>query len=393
MNNISMGSFQTILTLEKLCPNLEELCVAYGDLSDMGNDNSSQHNDNSDDTSDVPAIKGFQYLKLLDCSSCNLTNWSNQVRMLRKLPRLEALILDDNLIPAIDITKEAAETEFTSLMNLQIAGSAVTTWDGIESIANFHNLKSLRFRKSPLTDTIGTGEARAGTIARVPQIQSLNASQISDKERLEAERRYVSVASRELLKITSAASSESGEVGSEERNLLFKKYPQFEELMVKHKETMIAAQSMSSGSAAISNTTINVTIRSMSVESCTSEPLQKRLPSNMKIQRLKMMCARAFGLEIELQILHFRMEGDGFPTELDDDENTIGYYGVNDGAEILMNEMDLNAIRSDNQNKAKMLQKRIDQQEQASNVLQAMQRKDIHAHLTATEKASNNLTK
>jgi hypothetical protein len=394
INSISIESFQTILKLERLCPNLEDLCIAYSNLSDM-----SKKDTTINDNADVPALTGFKNLKLLDCSSCNISNWKTQVRQFRQLPKLEYLVLDDNPISYVEMSKSDAEMEFTNLKNLHIAGGEIKNWNGIEDIANFANLKALRFKKSTLTDKIGTGEARAGTIARIPQIEVLNQSQISKKERAEAERRYVSTVSREMLQATSSAENDATGTSNEENDrlhkhsLIFKKYPRFEELMVKHKDTMIAAQSSISDNSTISSNAVNVTIRSMAAESCTREPLQKRLPSSMKVERLKIMCARAFGLDIELQMLHFRSEGDPFPTELDDNENTIGYYGVSDGAEILMNEIDLEAIKRDDKNKAELHKRRIDEQEHASNALQAIQKSDRRAHLTAAEKASNQMSK
>ena len=395
INNVSIKSFSTILKLQHLCPNLEELCVAYSDLSDI---RSVLGNENDSDGNNVPAIEGFQCLRLLDCSSCNLSDWATQIRTFRKMPNLETLIMDDNPIPFIQMSKEASETEFTNLTNLQIGGCSVKTWNGIENIAHFQKLQSLRFRKSPLTDSIGTGEARAGTIARLPQITSLNLSQISEKERLEAERRYVSFVSRELLKVTSNNDSndKSSDVEDAQKEL-FQTYPRFNVLMVKHKETMLAAQQSLSSSGvnnngAISTSAITVTIKSMAVESCTCEPIQKKLPSSMKVQRLKVMCSKAFGLDIEHQILHFRSEGDAFPIELDDDEHTIGYYGVSDGAEILMNEIDLEAIKRQDKAKAELLERRIEEQEEASNALQALQKVDLHAHVTAASKASDRLS-
>jgi hypothetical protein len=395
VNSVGIASFQTIKVLEKLCPNLEELCVAYSDLSD--NNNLGKQSDAEEGTpaaaATASAVEGFQHLKILDCSSCNFSDWNTQVRAFRKLPKLETLIIDNNPIPFVELTKEATETEFANLSNLQIAGSAIHEWAGIECIGNFRNLKSLRFRQSPLTDTIGTGEARAGTIARVPQISQLNMSRITEKERIEAERRYVSVVSREILKLI-PNNVASGDDLSEVQKKLYRKYPQFEELMVKHKETMIAAQSSASNiDGMISNSVVNVTIKSMAAESCTCEQMQKKLPSSMKVQRLKVMCARMFRLDIELQKLHFRSEGDAFPTELDDDENTIGYYGVSDGSEILMNEIDLEAMKREDKHKTDMLLKRIEEQEEASNTLQTIQKNDMRAHLNAAERASNQLSK
>jgi hypothetical protein len=234
------------------------------------------------------------------------------VHRLAHLPKLKTLILDDNLLS--DPVIEESKSEFYALENLQIAGTAIESWTGIQSLSNLHNLKTFRFRKCPLTDAIGSGEARAGTIARLPLIQVLNASQISAKERLEAERRYVSSVSREILQIKNQThfsnkdGNELSAIDAFNKLGLNERYPRFEELVVKHKESMIVGQSSFVGEGSISNNALNVTIVSMAAESCTSEPLVKRLPASLKIGRLKTMCARAFGLDVELQILHFRSE-------------------------------------------------------------------------------------
>ena len=58
---------------------------------------------------------------------------------------------------------------------------------------------------------------------------------------------------------------------------------------------------------------------------------------------------------MDLQALRYRSDGDPFPTELDDDDNTLLYYGVSDGAEILMNEVNVDA-RKRNEEREKALQ-------------------------------------
>ena len=304
INKCSIESFRTIEILDKLCPNIEELCTAYSDLSDMGVD--------CDGNTCTAPLKGFRHLTLLDCSSCSLNSWGNQIQRLSKLPKLETLILEDNPLRGAYIEKSS--NDFEPLNNLQIAGNNIENWGGIETLSCLPNLKTVRFRNCPLTEEIGSGEARAGTIARLPQIDSLNASQISVKERLEAERRYVSNVSRELLLLNAKSKKSDGEkdgtslISSFKKLGLHEKYPRFEELMAKHKEMMLIAQSTSMNGGTISQNALNVTIRSMAAESCTIEALQKRLPSNLKVGRLKLMCARAFGLEVELQRLHFRSE-------------------------------------------------------------------------------------
>jgi hypothetical protein len=310
LNKCSIASFRTVLVLDELCPKLQELCVAYSDLSDMGQSHSGESEESNDSGSTGP-VKVFQSLTLLDCSNCNLHCWNTQIRRLCHLPKLATLILDDNPITEASILNP---DEFAQLEHIQITGNEINSWAAIESLAQLPNLKGLRFRKCPLTNEIGSGEARAGTIARLPQIELLNASDISEKERLEAERRYVSNVSREMIllnantKVTEADEDSSSISNSFKKLGLYDKYPRFEELMAKHKESMLVSQSANMGGASISSNALSVTIRSMAAESCTIEPMQKRLPSSLKVGRLKIMCAKVFGLDIELQMLHFRSE-------------------------------------------------------------------------------------
>mmetsp|Transcript_15225 Transcript_15225/g.28651 ORF Transcript_15225/g.28651 Transcript_15225/m.28651 type:complete len:631 (-) Transcript_15225:188-2080(-) len=386
LNRCSIGSFSTINILDQLCPNLEELCVAYSNLSGM---KLEKENDGMDDCFEKDSdVTEFQHLILFDCSNCQLRSWSNQVRRFGKWPKLETLILDDNLLTSVDI--QNVQQDFPSLKNLQIAGTCISSWQDIESLSKLRNLNTLRFRKCPLTDKIGTGEARAGTIARLPSIENLNASKISPKERLEAERRYVSSVSREMLSMQ-PLSIDSVKQGDTELSLmemfkklgLAEKYPRFEALVAKHKESMLVAHSNAMASSTISHTAIDVTIRSMAAESCTIEPLKRQLPANIKVERLKTMCSRAFGLDAELQILYFRNEGDAFPNELDDDENTLAYYGVSDGSEILMNEVDMKAREDEENKKMKLRNQMIEEQERHSNTLHAVRQSEIRAQISA----------
>jgi Leucine-rich repeat (LRR) protein len=313
LNRCSIGSFSTILSLDKLCPNLEELCVAYSDLSGMTL--KEDDNDGMDDGAQRDfCVTEFQHLLLFDCSNCQLTSWRKQVRRLSHWPKLETLILDENMLASVDI--EEAQQDFQSLKNLQIAGTAISSWQNLESLSKLPNLTTLRFRKCPLTDKIGTGEARAGTIARLPSIQNLNASKITPKERLEAERRYVSSVSREILSMQPISIDKDKGGDTKELSLvetfkklgLVEKYPRFEELVEKHKESMLIAHSSVMASSTISHTAMDITIRSMAAESCTIEPLKRHLPASIKVGRLKTMCSRAFGLDVELQVLYFRNE-------------------------------------------------------------------------------------
>lgn len=316
LNNCNISSFQTLRLIGKAMPNLEELCVAHADLSDI-----EQHTPDTDTIEEL-----FPNLILLDLSDCKLTSWENHIQPFRNLSMLESLILNLNAIDSIVVPEsDNTRAPFPSLASLQIAGNPLPSWTALDDLNSITSLRSLRLRSTPLTNLLGVGEVRSTAIARFPSLEFFNASPISERERNEAERRYVSTVARELLLISSGAllstnnnslgtvdSSGDSEVDAKQAEV-FARHPRFKHLMTKHKDTMMALNSSaagtdSSGSGKIGEDVINVTIRSMAASSCDVEPLQKRLPRSLQVGRIKAMCARAFGLDIDLQILHFRIE-------------------------------------------------------------------------------------
>lgn len=158
---------------------------------------------------------------------------------------------------------------------------------------------------------MGVGEVRSVVIARLPNLELFNASPISERERTEAERRYVSNVARELLMTSTSGALPSDETqANANQNEIHSRHPRFHLLLEKHKETMMPSitRSGQSGQANIGDDVIGITIRSMAASSCDMEPLRKRIPTSLKVGRIKAMCAREFGLEIDLQILHFSVE-------------------------------------------------------------------------------------
>ncbi len=136
-------------------------------------------------------------------------------------------------------------------------------------------------------------------IARLSFITTLNSSPISVKERSEAERRYVMHVAQEL--------HLTGKLGMDKDHFLATNHPQFVRLMEQFQHDMIH-HSDCFGGENVSSYTVNVMITSLASESCEKEPLQKRLPTSLTIGRLKALCARAFGLDFDLQILHCKSE-------------------------------------------------------------------------------------
>lgn len=367
LNECGITSFQTILWIERKCPNIQELYLAQNPLADISTatsnniqgttniksetslvllTNEAEMKEEDDENMDashrqasihdpVLPMHLFPHLIKLDLTHCQLHSWTFQVRMLRRLPQLQVLILNENPIRQITIahiTKPSSTTtvidtspslsfdgsvqdEFPSLQELHLAGTLLDSWTYLHPLNFFPRLTYLRLSSTPLTQAMGTGEARIQIIARLSNIQQVNASLVTTKERMEAERRYVRGVAHELLKIQGA--DDEMEIVEEKKKLLLGQHPLFESLFIKHKDSMMTSPSSLDGDGATTTNTnlssshyntLQVTIRSMASSSITTEPIQKRLPASFPIGRLKTLCFKTFGLDVHLQRLHVRCE-------------------------------------------------------------------------------------
>ena len=352
LNSCSIGTFQTVQWIGKAMPNLESLCVAFSDFSDI-------------ESFDV---EGLQNLKFLDCSSCQLSSWDKQVYKFASLPLLEHLSLDDNPIPHITMSKKR-NGDFPSLFYLQIAGTSVKNWIDLEGLNSIDSLRSLRLKNTPLTSTMGQGEVRFLSIARFPHLTYFNASAVSRQERVEAERRYVSLVANLLVRPENE--------GYDMKTKLLSQNPRYPLLREKYKALIIGTQNQGGNQVRnLASSVCNVTITSMAASSCSMEPLIRRLPGTLTVGRLKALCARAFGLDVDLMTLHWRTEADAFPVELDNDDNNLNYYGVCDGAEILMNEIDLDAQRLETKRLEEEMERKMEEQERDAAAMQELKRKN-----------------
>lgn len=280
LNSCSLGS-KTLQWVGESMPYLEKLCIANSDLSDL----QSIH------------VCGMKYLQSLDCSNCQLDSWENKVDHFSALPCLEQLSLDENPLSLIPCTPKS-EDYFPCLNSLQLAGTHFETWMDLEGInTHFASIKSLRLRNTPLTAPMGQGETRFLAVARFPSLDYFNASVISRSEQQEAERRYVSLVSNMLSKLD--------EEGNREK--LLAEHPQYPKLSEEHKRLVVTISGGVNGTGTnIAASVCNVTIRSMSASSCDMEPILRRLPDSLSVGRLKALCARIFGLGVDIMSLHFR---------------------------------------------------------------------------------------
>ena len=348
LNNCSIQSFETVSRIAEMMPNLESLCVANSDISDI-----EKYEINN----------GFQKLRQLDCSRCGLDRWQNQVSKFATLPLLESLSIDENPILCIPLDA-GMRPSFPRLLSLQISHTALSTWLDLEGINSFVSLKGLRFNSIPLTENLGQGEVRSISIARFPHIDYLNASRISQKERNEAERRYVTLISYSLKKCNTLVEQNENRndlVGEcSNRIKILHDNPRYLELAEKHKNLIIFSKNGMDRNENLATSIYNITIKSMAASSCTMDPIVRRLPGTLNVERMKALCSRIYDIDYDLICLRFITDKeDGLPVEMDDDCKTLDYYGLCDGAEILVDEIDFHARALDTKNNDKELEKRM----------------------------------
>mmetsp|Transcript_17270 Transcript_17270/g.38952 ORF Transcript_17270/g.38952 Transcript_17270/m.38952 type:complete len:458 (+) Transcript_17270:685-2058(+) len=331
LNTCNIRSWRTPLTLLRRLPNLKELLLAHNDLRDLL--------DVEKEDTPKNAKNACPHLTFLDLSDCDLTSWDQVLCLDPLFPNLETLVLDENSLADLTTTTTPEHSKdpktpapyFSRLRALQLSHNRIADWSVVDDIhRRLPSLRSLRFRHNPLTADLGASEARAAVVARCPSLECLNASYITTKERTEAERSYVR---RVVRRLDAAAAAERAEI--------LREHPRYETLARTHEDDLARCRGKAFGRGTLGEEAVNVLVRSMAVDSITAEPLHRRLPGSMEVGRLKQMCRRAFGLDVERIALHFKSQNDPIPIALEDDLCTLSYYGVTDGCEILMNEKEL----------------------------------------------------
>ena len=214
-------------------------------------------------------------------------------------------------------------------------------------LALYPHLRALRLSQIPLFVGRGSSEVRPEVIARIAQLVFFNGSQISPRERAEAEKNYcrlvmfttISTANKLPNSTPSATPLTPVAVASGE-GVDKELHPRFMELMSHYGADLAPpTQSSTAGPANLAAELVSITFRNLSFGSNGSlEPVTKKLPRSLQISKLQLMVKQLFGLDPRLQHLSMRVQKDAPPILLDDEKSTLQYYGVVDGADIFINE-------------------------------------------------------
>ena len=279
-----------------------------------------------------------------------------EVLHLGSWPALRSLHLVRNAVAAVSACPAGA---FPLLEALTLTGNPITAWSSVDALGSFPALSWLRASELPLFDAAGMGAsvARMHVIARVGALRSLNGSQVRDRERADAEKVYLKHASEEITQHAQAGTIQElfpglvpsdGSAPSEPaaanhsgaEAFAAETHPRFQALSALYAEALPSAGD-SSGGATLASNIVHITLRSMAGASSFMPPVPKALPLTLPVQALAQIAAKVFEMEdAALLRLSFRDSANAFPTLMDNELKPLSYFGVCEGGEVLIEEVD-----------------------------------------------------
>jgi hypothetical protein len=226
--------------------------------------------------------------------------------------------------------------EESCFRDLYMCSFRLSSWADVNAIATYPKLTSLRLTNIPLFSGKGASEVRPEVIARVANLQVFNGSNVTTRERMDSEKIYL----RKMLRQKRVIDGE--EVGDKDSsNLFIITNPRFNELNDKYGADLLpmGGDGPSSGLSSMASDMVSITLHNLSFGSNGSlEPVSRKLPASLKVERLRMMVKQLFGLEVHKQLISIRQYKGAVPTLMEEDDATIGYFGAIDGADIFINE-------------------------------------------------------
>eukprot|EP01027_Heterolobosea_sp_BB2_P009865 GEZU01014523.1.p1 GENE.GEZU01014523.1~~GEZU01014523.1.p1 ORF type:complete len:344 (+),score=111.26 GEZU01014523.1:305-1336(+) len=315
-------------------------------------------------------VSGYDNLKLLNLENNRFSDWNAEIARLSQLPNLERLILNDNLLESIEYpsSTSTAFVPFANLKSISLNNNRISSWRSIDELNRFPQLEELRINAGGSKGGSNTNTAlasvspnvgRALLIARLGRLVTLNGSVVRPKERDDAEKYYLKQCAAELQQQYACNPADPE----------FKTaHPRYAELVQKHGDPMEAlagAQSAAEAQGSFAKDLVSVTLRSMSASTSggAMEATRKLPTSTMTVQKLKQMCQRLFKLDPSLQRLYYRESRDNpIPDALDDDFKLLSYYGIKDGGEIIMEEIDPEKERAERERQEKERDEAIQKQ-------------------------------
>jgi hypothetical protein len=320
LNDCAMPWSQ-IEKLKKSFPNLQELHLGKNNLRTI------------DATGEF--VIGFDQLTTLNISDNAFENWS-EITKLGKLPKLQRLFLNNNKITSISV-HESAQL-FLSLNSLSMSDNLIADWHSIDQLNHVPSLQELRFQANPVVNASHVLPPRLLTVARVKNLTIVNGSVVRPKEREDAEKLYLKQVVVETIKQHPELSPEAlKDIAT--LPVALHLHPRYKELLTTHGAPALAASLIGGKDSAntLIDEVISLKMRSNLAANPSETALTKKLPATMQLGQLKTIIAKLFKTDSErIQLQLITSDSPIMPTLMDDDLNSLSYYGATEGAEIIV---------------------------------------------------------
>lgn len=225
------------------------------------------------------------------------------------------------------------------------------------------SLDTFRITYSTLLPHWNDTLSRMFVVASLPTVQTLNRAQVRPKERLDSEIFYIQrgLAQREAIEAAQREDDEAAAAAVKEQFKDEPEYPLLDVLKEKHKDLVMSIykEGATASSDGSSHLMLDVRLRCENnykrVEGGEALDLQrtapnvfhevsKTLPSSLSIAKLKALIRVAFQIDPIHQEISYRSGDEGVlerPVAMQNDLQTLGYYGVGNGAIITVRDLSL----------------------------------------------------
>jgi len=274
----------------------------------------------------------FKPLETLDLEGNCLSEWSDCAERLGRLPSLKRLHLGRNNLarigPAADRENFEVSALFPSLETLLLASNRISTWADVDALNTFPKLQELRLSNNMVASQ---ASERYEVVARVGGLTALNGSPLTNKERYDAELRYL----RRLLTEKPLPSLEQQPIEPSQEAL--HEHPRYKELLSKFGERAIAGTDQA-GNVNAGSSKIDVKLKCVSPLAGERTEAQKPLPKATTIGNLKLLCESLFSIASNKQHVFLYSGEMPVPDSLEDDEMRLDAMAVDNGTTLLIDE-------------------------------------------------------
>ncbi|XP_047109126.1 tubulin-specific chaperone E [Schistocerca piceifrons] len=269
----------------------------------------------------------LQNLRLLDLEGNKIRHW-HEINKLGKLNTLEVLNISNTGVSdiAFPLENEQQKTElFPSLKQLHLSENNISDWKYISELEKLKSLEDLKFRDNPVLQHETVETCFQLIIARIGNLKILNGISVTPEERRGAEYDYMKRHAHSWLSLTSNSEKK------EQLNEFTVHHPRYQYLVDKYGapengETEVTSHTLKS----------QLILVEIHVPESKHQPITKRVPRNMTVQKFKGLIQKLFKLENEISQLSCRNKKAPYlEYPIDNDLEELAYFAISDGDHII----------------------------------------------------------